>query len=53
VKADLPGIIHFKMAGARDELENNSLIFSNVKYISMPKNLQTTTWNAVGSLGLF
>jgi len=53
VKADLPGISQFKMAGARDELENNSLIFSNVKYISMPKALQTTTWNAVGEHKLF
>jgi len=41
------------MAGARDELENNSLIFSNVKYISMPKALQTTTWEAVGEHKLF
>ena len=52
-KQDLPGISQFKMAGARDELEFNSLIFSNKKYIAMPRTLESVTGDALGKLHLF
>jgi len=47
-KSDMRGIKHFKMAGARNELEMNSLVFANKKYINIPQQLRRITEDSLG-----
>ena len=52
-KSDLKGIEKFNMNGIKIELDKNSLLLMNEKYIQLPIFLNSITFNTIGQHKLF
>lgn len=49
----MPGIEEYNMKGIKVELNHNSLLLMDEKYIKMPIFLNSLTWKCIGANKLF